>query len=212
MTNEIAVEEVANKATAMLGEANAFSIVDNQSYTNADQRCVALMALKKEIVSTFELPKKRAVEAHKAILAAESMHLEPVEQARVIYKSKMSVWAQEQELARQAEEKRLQDQARRLEEDRRLAEASLAEQAGDKAEAQAVLDLPIEVPTIVLPKAMPKTATVIRKIKKFRVKDILEVKPVYLMPNEVLIGQIVRAHGKAAEMIVGGIEVYEETC
>ena len=208
--NEIAtLPEQRPEAPAALEKARAIVISTVEDYKIADLEQMGLQKLEKAIVDDFRDPKKKASEAHKAICAQEAKHLESVQEARKLYKQKMSSWQDAQEILRLEEERKLREQARRLEEDRQIAEAELAENAGDKESAQAILEQPVVTPPVVLPKAVPKSATLIRKIKKYRVTDPSKVKREFLILDESKIGQIVRSMGKPAEGIVGGIEVYE---
>lgn len=164
MTNELAVKQIEDRASTMLADAEAFSISTNADLMLADERCVALMALQKEVEATFSEPKQKAHEAHRAIVAAENRHMKPIQEARQKYRVKMGAWQAEQEKKRQAEERRLQEDARKLEEDQKIAEAKLHEDAGDHEVAEAIISAPVVAPVVVLPSSTPKTRTAIRSI------------------------------------------------
>lgn len=218
--NEIAtLPEQRPEAPAALEKARSVVIVTVDDYKAADLEQMGLQKLEKLIVDDFKPSRDAATKAFNAAKASttaireqEAKHLEPVQEARRVLKSKMSNWQDEQELLRREEERKLREQARKLEEDRQIAEAELAEKAGDKETAQAILEQPVVTPPVVLPRAVPKSATLIRKIKKYRVLDPSKVKRDFLILDEVKIGQVVRSMGQAAEALVGGIQVYEEAC
>lgn len=123
------------------------------------------------------------------------------------------------EAAAKAEAARKEAEARRRDEEaerKRQAESAAiaAEAARREAEAEAQRiekDAAEAAPvTVIIEKTAPTVSR--RKIQKYRFKreDKTGVKLEYLMPDEVKIGKVVRALGKAAEQTVGGIEVYEE--
>ena len=91
-----------------------------------------------------------------------------------------------------------------------LAEAAAAEAAGDKEEAAAIISAPTYVPAVILEKTVPKMAggPVYRTITKFRIVDVNLIPRVYMVPDEVKIGGVVRALKRATD--IPGIEVYEE--
>lgn len=206
--NEIAERPEANIS---LENARALVVSSNEDFRAADEFQITLQKLEKAIVSDFENPKQKAAEAHRAICAQEKRHLAPVQEARKILKQKMSSWADEQERLRREEEARLQEQARKQEEDRKLAQAALAEKAGDREEAEAIINEPVQAPLIMLPKTTPKTQTIVRKVFDFQLVDEKSVKRDYLQHDAVKIGKLVRSVGMAAEEIVGGIRVFQKT-
>lgn len=201
---------VRPEANTALKVARAFVVDSNEKYLAADANQFALQSLEKLIVGDFAGPKQKAAEAHKAICYQEKGHLAPVQEARRLYKGKMYDWQQTQERLRQEKERELQEKSRKLAEEHALAEAEMAEAAGDKSAADAIISAPMEVPTVIVAKAVPKTATVLRKIHKWRVKDSMKINRAFLTTDEPKIGQVVRSMGKDAEAIVGGIEVFQQ--
>ena len=101
----------------------------------------------------FADPKKKAQEAHKSIVAAEKQQLEPVERAESIVKQKMAAWERAERDRIMAERRRLEAEARKRDEDRRFAAAIAAEEAGKKAEAEAILERPAPAPVVKMPEA-----------------------------------------------------------
>jgi len=130
---------------------------------------------------------------------------------------------------RQAELDRL-EAVRKAEEDRLMEAAAAAEKAGDakraeelaaaavditedaKQEAAVIAAEPVYVPPVIIPKTVPKMSggPVYRTITKFRIIKEDAIPRQYMMPNEVKIGQVVRALKHLSN--IPGIEVYEERC
>lgn len=208
--NDIVVPNQRPEAPAALERAQALVIFTNEEFVEADQFQSVLQALEKTIVSDFERPKKMAWDTHKAVVAQESAHLKPVQEARRILKLKMSAYQDDQERLRRQIEAEEQAKKQKEAEDLALAEAAALEKSGDKETAEQIISQPVIAPPVIVPKLTPKTMTMIRKIKKFRVVDPSKTKREFLCLDSVKIGQIVRASGKDAEHIVGGIQVYEE--
>jgi hypothetical protein len=141
-----------------------------------------------------------------------------------------------EEIARKEEAERRRIELERLEAERKIEEARLlaaaeaAQVAGDKQQAEdmvtaaiaatenarqeaaAINAEPVYVAPVVIPKTVPKMAggPVYRTIWKFRIIDAAKIPRQYLIPDDVKIGQIVRALKK--ESNIPGIEPYEERC
>jgi len=141
-----------------------------------------------------------------------------------------------EEIARKEEDERRRIELERLEAERKIEEARLlvaaeaAQAAGDKQQSEdmiaaaiaatetarqdaaAVNAEPVYVAPVVIPKTTPKLAggPVYRTIWKFRITDAAKIPRQYLVPDEVKIGQIVRALKR--ESNIPGIEPYEERC
>lgn len=197
------------EALSLADEAKALVITTTEELVRADQVSVALLEMDKLIVKDFERPKKLANELHKSICAQENGHRAPVLEARKVLVSKIKAENDRREALRLEEERNLQEQARKLAEEAQLSEAAAAEQAGDTEAAEEIIQAPVMVTRVSVPSYTPKLATRTAKVKKFRVLDAQAVKPQFMIPDLVTIGAKVRSMGKAAEAVVGGIEVYE---
>jgi hypothetical protein len=210
MENEIAVQTGAVDAKAMTAveQARDMVITNNDGLALADAFCVSLKKLEKEIIDTFADAKAKAFAAHRAVTAAETKHLMPVQEARKIIKQKIDAFVSEQERLRQAEERRLQEEARKAAEQAALDAAEAAEKSGDKAQAEAILSAPIEAAPVVLAKATPKLSTVIRKMWTFRVVNPNLVPRAYLMIDESKLVQQARATQDTIK--VPGVEFYQK--
>lgn len=207
MSTEIALPEKNDEAVKALDWLKGFRIESNEDFLKVDQALVQARSHERRADELFDEAVEAAHEAHKKALAAKKLYLGPVVEFKRLGKSMLDAWNQEQERLRRLEEAKLREQARKLEEDRQLAEASLAEQSGDKDTAQAILEEPVQVPTVVLPKSTPKTATVIRKMWDARVVNPSLVPDDYWVLDEAKIKQAIR-NSKGAVRIPG-VEAFE---
>jgi hypothetical protein len=209
--NEIVLPDTKqsdSKAMTAVEQARALTITTAAEYTAADVMCTGLKELEKEIITTFKEPKEKAWSAHKAIVAAEAKHLEPVQQARKIIKSKMSEWQEAEEKRRCEEEARLQAEANKLAEEQALKAAEEAQKAGDTAQAEAILAAPVSAPPLVLPSAAPKVKTVIQTRWTFRIVDVKLIPREYLIPDTNKIGAVVRATKGGVK--IPGVEAFSQ--
>lgn len=160
MTITLVVDNQAavTKALAFPEQARALVIVDALGYTKACDFLQGVKALRAEIAETFEPHIKRAHESHKALLKEKADAEAPLVEAERIAKAALVTFNNEQERQRREEQARLQAELRRQEEDRKLNEAVALEAAGESAEASAVLDEPVHVPTVAVAPLTPKVS------------------------------------------------------
>lgn len=202
--------EVEEKALSIVDQAKAVKVVDSESYTAAGLFWKSIKDMMKEVADTFDPLIESAHKQHKLALEKKAKFYAPLEKAYKDVKRLMSDYDAEQEKIRKAEEARLRKIAEDEEKERLLAEAILAEQSGNKEEAEAIIEQPVYVPPVVVPKSVPKMAggPVYRTIWKFRIKNPAIIPRDFLVPDEVKIGGVVRAMKSASN--IPGIEVYEE--
>lgn len=158
MTLSLVVDSgsVIERALTFPDQARAIRIADDASYQAACDFLKGVKALRTEIAETFEPHIKRAHEAHKALLKEKADAEAPLADAERITKAALVTYDQQQEHLRREEQARLQAELRRQEEERRLAEAVELEAAGESAEAEALIDAPIQVPTVAVAPSTPK--------------------------------------------------------
>jgi len=77
-------------------------------------------------------------------------------EAEAYIKPLIAQYNAEQERIRQEEEARLREEARKQEEERILREAAEAEKNGHKDEAEAIINEPVQVTPVIVPKSVPK--------------------------------------------------------
>lgn len=202
--------EVKERALTIIEQANAIIIRDSEEYKSAGELWKAIKGLKEQVNETFKPIIEKAHAAHREALAQKAKIFDPLDAASRTVKTVMERYDRDQESLRLLEEKRLREEARKAEEERLLMEAIAAEAAGEKEEAKAIMEEPVYVPPIIVPKATPKLngGPVYRTIWKFRIKDMNAIPRQYMIPNEVAIGGVVRSLKNQAN--IPGIEVYEE--
>lgn len=158
LTLAVDSDAVVAKALTYPEQARAIHIADSESYGAACEFLKGIKALRTEIAETFKPHIKRAHEAHKALLQEQADAESPLVEAEHIAKSALVVYEQEQERIRRAEALRLQTLAKQQEEERRLAEAVALEEAGEQADAEALIETPIDVPVVAVAPMTPKVS------------------------------------------------------
>jgi len=203
-------EEVETKALSIVEQAKAVKVIDSESYTLAGTLWKAIKDMMKEVADTFDPMIEAAHKSHKLSLEKKAKFYAPLEKAYKDVKRLMSDYDTEQEKIRKAEEMRLAEIARKQEEERRLAEAVALEQSGNKEEAEAIIEAPVYVPPVVVPKTVPKMngGPVYRTIWKFKITNASLIPKDFLIPDEVKIGGVVRSMKSATN--IPGVQAYEE--
>lgn len=209
MNNEIKVLE--QKTLNLVEQAKLIKVEDEKSYEVAGNFLTGIVTLRKEIERTFTPMKKKAHAAWKEICNQENYHLKPLEDAVVIIKGVMSKWYMLEQKKRREEEARLAAELKKKQEEEALKLAQEMEDLGDKEEAENILTRAEEArPVVNIEKPKKVEGITEKKITKWRLKNENQIKRQFLKIDEVKINAAVRAMGKDAEQLVGGIEVYEE--
>jgi hypothetical protein len=201
--------ELEQKAFAFPVKAKEIIINTPEDYLGASTFFLSIKSLRKEIQETFGPLKIKAFEAHKAIVAEEKRHEQPLIEAEKIIKAIMEKWDRDQaEIARQKEIE-LQKKAREEEERRVLESALKAEQEGDKELAEEIIREEVYVPLVTIQKVTPKVSGIVfRTYWKWRVKDEKLIPREYLKIDEIKLNGYATAMKGSAK--VPGIEFYSE--
>lgn len=209
---EEGTQEVSCKALSIIDQGKAIVIKNSADYITAGELWITIKGIMKQVESSFDPIITKAHQAHKEAVAQKAKIYDPLKAVYVSVKGLMNTYDAEQERIRKDEEKRLQEIARKIEEDRILQEAVQAEVSGDTKEANTIIETPVYVPPVVIPKSVPKMTggPVFRTIWKYRILNTSAIPRGYLIPDEIKIGQVVRALKR--ETSIPGIEVYEERC
>lgn len=211
-TTELAIpeRELRAQGSALITEAEAIQITSHDQYTAAGQFLVNVAALKRSITAAMKPVKEATHAAHKAATSLENDLLAGPARADVIVRTRMQAYQRAEQLAREKAQREQQEILRKQIEDQRLQQAQTLADAGHVEVAEQLLEAPVVVAPVELPK--PTAAGVsVRKIVKFRIIDPAKINRPYLIPDETAIRNQVKALGKDAERLVGGIEVYEES-
>ena len=212
-------EELTREVVSIESQAKALKIVDSPSYLSAGELWKSIKDIRKKVADFCDPGIKQAHELHKTLVAKKKEADTPLDNAERIVKRAMSDYDAEQERLRREEQRRLEEIARKEEEERRLQEAIAAEEEARRngatkevaaQEAAAIIDEPVYVAPVVIPKTVPKMqgGPVYRTIWKFRIKDVNLIPRQYMMPNEVAIGAVVRSLKNQAN--IPGVEAYED--
>ena len=203
-------EIVGTKALTVVGQAESIIIKDKESYINAGELWKTIKEMINEVEETFDPIIDAAHKSHKKAIEQKNKYYSPLLLVYKKIKRLMSVWDEEQERIRLAEQKRLEEEARKIEEEQRLLEAVEAEQNGDTEMAEALLQEPVSAPPVVLPKTTPKMSggPIFRSIWKFRIVNESAIPRQYLIPDEKAIGAVVRS--SQGRIRIAGVEPYEE--
>ena len=185
-------------------KAQALEITNSDQYEMAGLLWKEIKAFRAKIAETFDPIIQAAHKAHKEAVGKKKEVDTPADLAQRHVKKLMSDYDYEQEQIRLKEEEEARQKALKEEEDRRLEEAQAAEDAGMGDIAETILDQPVEAPTVVVPKSVPKVAGVsFRKVWDFVVEDPDKIPVAYKIPDQVALNNLARAQ-KSKTNIPGG--------
>lgn len=206
---ETNIQVIEQKALSVPEQAKIILIIDNSTYCRATDLLLNIKEIRKEIDRTFDPIIAKAYAAHKEACTQKRKIEVPLEEAERIIKPRIAGYLEEQENIRRAEEEKLRVEALRKEEEERLSAAIRAEEMGESEVAEEILNEPVFVPPVELPKTTPKVSGISQsQIWRFRVIDEAKIPRNFLIPDEVKIGQYVRAMKDKTR--IEGIEVYPE--
>jgi hypothetical protein len=211
MTIQLADEtnEIESKALAIPEQAKLIVVTDNDTMAMADNTVDAISDMMKEVDSTFKPMADKAFQTHREITGRWKQIKQPLEDAKTYLVNQIKGYKRKVQEAVEAEQRRLTEIARKQEEERRLAEAIQAEQEGNEAEAQAIIEEEMFVPTPVVHVDTPKLDN--RRYATrwtWKVTDINKVPREYLMVDQIKVNGIVRA--MKGQTRIAGIEVFED--
>lgn len=214
-------QDVETKAVTIVDQAKAVKVTDAASYQAAGSLYKSIGEMIKEVKDTFDPICEAANKAHKAATAKRAKFLDPLQDAYRSVKGLMSAWDAEQERLRQEEQRRLEEIARKEAEERAILDAIAAEeearlngatQEEAEEEAAAIIEQPVYVPPVVVPKAVPKVQGVsfreLWSCECFDVRALCKgvaegrVSPECVLPNMPVLNKL--ATGLKATMNVPG--------
>ena len=205
--------EHLEKETALIPiQAQEITITDNPSFEAAGAFLKAIKGLRKKIDDSYDPIIKSSHSTWKEAIAQKKKFTDPLENSEACVKFKIGAYVHECESKRRLEEARLESELKARQEAEALEAAKHLEAQGETEAANEVMQAAIDTtPTVVLPKIQSKIEGIsTRKVFKFKITDIKKIKPEFMIPDEKKIGAMVRATGKAAEGLIGGVAVYEE--
>ena len=210
--------QLEKRTAGIVAEAEAVAVIDADTYKSAAAFVSSTAEIATLIKSEFRDPKAHAYDLHKWICGMERRFLGPAEEAMKIGKQKLIAYDDEQE-RRAAEEQRVKEaEARKREEERRLAEALALEEEGDQEAAEDVLAEQVDLPPVVVEKAVPKVGTVqYRMTWQAKVIDVgkllrfVVANPQFLhllKPDDVAIRALARSTKGAVK--IDGVRMWKE--
>jgi hypothetical protein len=204
-------DEVEKSLVTVKQDVMALTVTDAASYEFAGE-CLKSVRDKLDWVDAYwEDDVKTADQLHKSLVKKREAWRNLLLPALPYIDGTMRKWRQEEERKRRELELKAQAEAKRLQEEQALINAEELEKTGRPEEAQAVMEAAAVPPPVVIPSSVPKIAGMsVRTTWKFRITVPAQIRAEYMVPDESTIGTIVRKMGKAAEKVVGGIEVYPE--
>ncbi len=213
------VQEVTTLALSVPDQAKAIAAIKTPGdYVRAGEILITIKEIRKKIEATFKPIKQKMDAAKKEVLDQERAADAPLKQAEEYIKPLIRAYDDEQERIRREEERRLQEEARKREEEERLAAALQAEQDGAPEEATAILEEPVIVAPIVIPKATPQVAGIsYRENWKYQVVDLKALVSAVaagrvpinaIKADDVFLGQ--QARSLKSSMNYPGVKVYSE--
>lgn len=163
------------------------AVVDQVSFSAANDMIGRLQTIRKEVVERFAGPKKKAAEAHKAVCELEKSFLSPVDEKIRLLKNATTNWYAAEQKRIAAEEERKRKDAEAL-----AALSAEAEESGETAlAAEAVVAAALEQATVTV---MPKCAgTSMREVWKAVVEDIAKIPREYLIVNQAMLDKVAQA-------------------
>jgi len=212
-------DEVMKEVISIEDQAKALKIVSRETYIKAGELWKTIKAIRAKVAETFDGNIKKAHELHKSLVAEKKRHDGPLDEAERMVKRGMSDFDLEQERIRQAEQRRLEEIARKEAEERSLLEAIAAEEEAKRngatkeeaaQEAAAIINEPVYVAPVVIPKDVPKMqgGPVYRTIWKARIVNEKIIPREYLVPDMVKINGVARSLKGATN--IPGVTAYEE--
>ena len=136
-------QEIQNQALALRAEADSFEVVDQATYTRANEFGRAIKEGLKKIDEFCDPVIEAAHKAHKAALDQKKKLSAPFEAAKKVIDGKQIAWYRAEQ-ARVAEERRkAEEEAWKKAEDERLRQAQELQNAGMTEAAADALDQPI---------------------------------------------------------------------
>lgn len=183
-------EEISRKNALVVASAEALVVNDPNTHGDACSFLKQIAAGQRSVKEFFADMKTKAHEAHKSICTSEKELLEPLTEARRMVDGKIGTYetdqrriAAETQRRLQAEQQRIEDarlarereeqeiiqrQLAEKEEERRLAAAQEAQDRGDAAAAEAILDAPTPEPAPALAPAPPAPPPVVHVEPAFK--------------------------------------------
>ena len=168
------IVDLEGKALTTATQAQELTVKSQASYNSANSFLRTVKDLQDIIRDTFRPIISAANLTWKGALAEEKKHLEPLQKAEALVKSKMLEWMQEQERARREAEAKLQARAER-ERQEALAKAEAVRANGKEARAEKYEEKAAAIVAPQLSSSFDKGSVSVRKTYKAEVVNLIEL-------------------------------------
>lgn len=186
----------------------SLEINTREDYVKASEILKEIKRRIKTIDDRLEPEKAKAYAAYQGWLNLIKELKGPYLEKEMEIKGHMLSWDREQEHIRREAEEKAREEARRIAEEEKLRMAIAVEATGEKEIAETILNSPVEVPPIIIPRPEKVEGISSRGTWKFKVVDPDLVPREFLKIDDVKLGQYGRAMKESAR--VPGVEFYLE--
>ena len=159
----MSVQELELKVTSVPERAKGLQILTDEDFRNAGELLIVIKGLRSEINDTFDPIISKAHEAHKEAIGQKKKVDAPLVEAELILKPRISAYIQVQEKRRLEEQRLLEQKLKEEEELRVLEKAEELHAFGDTDEANELLEKPVYVPPVVLPRTTPNVPGIVSR-------------------------------------------------
>lgn len=221
MTQDIDVvhQQIEADVAPILANARAIahSVVNQDGYDAAAAYLLRVKDIRKKLTDSLEPFVQTAHRAWKDARKRVDAYYLPVDSAEQIVKPAMANWWERQEQDRIQKQREAEEAAKKAEEERIVGQAIQAAENGSEAEAEAILDQPVNVAPVILPGATQTKGVSVREVWGYEVTNLMDlvravaagrVSIQAIRPNEVFLGQ--QARSLKGEMKVPGVRVFSQ--
>lgn len=200
---------LARRGGDVLDRAKALVVTNADEHLRGNEEGKKVKTLIRDIEAAFKEPKQKAHEAHRAITKLEGDLLGLPKEALRLIDGKLSAYEIERDRRIREEQLRLQAEERARADEAKLNQAVALVDAGEPEAADSLLDAPTVATVVEL--EIPKVQGVSTRPNWVpEMVDESKIKRAFLTPDFAKIRQTVRAMGKDAEALIGGIRVVED--
>ncbi len=142
--SEVNTEQFESMALVLVEKAGALVVSNLESANIAESIEKTAKDNEKMLLAHMEPQIKEAHARHKKLTTLRDKLVTPFHEAAQQARQKRIVWTQEEQRKAQEAMRKAQEEAMKQAEEERLAMAAELEKSGDKAQAEAILDAPVE--------------------------------------------------------------------
>lgn len=214
ITLTAAAVSLAQEAAGVIVEAQAYVIETPEQYHNSLELLKRIKGVSQKLEAERTAQKAPILAAGRDVDSLYKAETDKLLKAEKVLKDAALTFQQAEQKKAREEQERLQREAEenaRKEQERLLARAAKAEADGKVEKAEDLLEKAEAVTPFVPVVAAPVFATAgvsTRQIWKYRITDVNAIPREYMIPNDTMIGNVVRASKGAIK--IAGVEAYAE--